>query len=71
MGYLIPNQKGDLKLSQYADDTIFLVLTKEPILEILNFFKKYELATGAAINISKTKITFLGNAKIYNIKIYK
>ena len=67
MGYPIPNLKEGLKLSQYADNTNFFVLTEESILEILNFFKTYETATGATINVSKTTITPLANAKIYNL----
>ena len=67
VGYPIPNQKEELKLSQYADDTNFFVLTEESILEILTFSKKYEIATGATINVSKTIITPLANAKIYNL----
>ena len=39
LGYPIPNQK-ELKLSQYADDTNFFVITEESIVEILTFFKK-------------------------------
>ena len=31
----------------------FFVIIEESIGEILNFFKKYEIATGATINISK------------------
>ena len=65
--YLIPNQKENAKLSQYADDTNLFVLTEQSIIEILNFFEQYNLATGTAINISKTTITPLANAKIYNI----
>ena len=33
----------------------FFVITEESIGEILKFFKKYEIATGATINISKKK----------------
>ena len=55
IGHPIPNQKEQLKLSQYADDTNLFVTTEESVLEILNFFKKYEIATGTTINISKTK----------------
>ena len=65
--YPTPNQKEDLKLTQYADDTKFFVITEESIVEILNFFKQYEIATGATINISETTITLLANAKIYNL----
>ena len=67
VGYPIPNQKETHKLSQYADDTNFFVLTEESIIEILQFFKKYEIATGASINISKTTIMSLARAKIYNL----
>ena len=67
MGYPIPNQKEDTKLSQYTNDTTPFVLTEQSIIEILNFFEQYNLATGTTINISKTTITPLANAKIYNI----
>ena len=67
VGYPIPNQKENAKLSQYADDTNLFVLTEQSIIEILNFFEQYNLATGTTINISKTTITPLANAKIYNI----
>ena len=67
MGYPIPNQKENAKLSQYADDTNLFVLTEQSIIEILNFFEQYNLATGTTINISKTTIRPLANAKIYNI----
>ena len=67
MGYLIPNQKENLNLSQYTDGTNLFVIMEESIAEILNFFKKYEIATGATINIWKTTIAPLVNAKIYNL----
>ena len=68
MGYPIPNQKENTKLSQYADDTNFFILPEQSILEILNFCEQYNLATGTTISISKTTITTLANAKIYNIE---
>ena len=52
MGYPIPNQKEKTKLSQYADGTNPFVLTEQSIIEILNFFEQYNLATGTTINIS-------------------
>ena len=67
VGYPTPNQKQPLTLSQYADDTNFFVMTEKSITEILIFSKKYEMATGATINLSKTKIMTLGNARIYNL----
>ena len=67
LGYPIPNQKENTKLSQYAFDTNLFVLTEQSITEMLNFFEQYNLPTGTTINISKTTITPLANAKIYNI----
>ena len=37
------------------------------MIQILNFFKKYELTTGATTNISKTKIGPLANGRLYNL----
>ena len=72
VGYPIPNQKENTKLSQYANNTNLFVLAEQSILEMLNFFEQYSLATGTTINISKTSITLLANSKIYNIdKKYK
>ena len=67
IGYPIPNKKETHKLSQYADDTNFFVLTEESITEILQFFKKYEVGTGVTINIFKTIILPLAGAKTYNL----
>ena len=49
------------------DDTDLCVLTEQSMIGILYFFKQYNLATGTTINISKTTITPLANAKTYNI----
>ena len=46
VGYPIPNQKENTKLSQYTDDTNLFVLTEQSIIEILYFFEQYNLATG-------------------------
>ena len=67
IGYPIPSQKGTHKLSQYADDTNFFVLTGESITEVPQFFKKHEKATGATINIFKTKILPLEGTTIHNL----
>ena len=37
------------------------------MIEILQFLKKYEVATGATINISKTTILPSAGGKIYNL----
>ena len=67
IGYPIPNKKKAHKLSQYAADTFFFILTEDSIIEILKFFQKYQTATGAKINLSKTTIMLLANAKIYDL----
>ena len=53
VGYPIPNQKETTKLSQYTDDTNLFVLIEQSIIEILNFFEQYNLATGKTINSLK------------------
>ena len=69
VGYPVPDQKENNKLWQYVDDTILFVLTEQSIIEIFNFFEQHNSAT---INISKTTIAPLANAKICNIdKKYK
>ena len=51
----------------YQTKRNLFVLTEQSIIEILDFFEQYNLATGTTINMSKTTITPLANAKIYNI----
>ena len=67
VGYPTPNQKEDLKLFQYADDTNFFIIIEDSIVKIRQFFKQYKIETGAIIIISKTTITPLANAKINNL----
>ena len=55
VGYPIPNQKENQKLSQCADDINVFVIMEESVVEILKVFQEYEIATGATINISKKK----------------
>ena len=66
-GMKIPNKK-ELKILQFADDTNPITINEGSIIEIINFFQKYETASGATINTSKTKIIPLANARIYNIQ---
>ena len=42
------------------------MLIEYSIIEILKFFQKYQIAAGASINLSKTTILPLANAKIYD-----
>lgn len=58
MGYPIPNQTETLKLSQYADNTNLFTVTESWLAEIVKIFSEYEIATGSAINESKTAKIF-------------
>ena len=63
----IPNKK-ELKILQFVDDTNPITINKGSLIEIINFFQKYETASGATINTSKTKIIPVANARIYNLQ---
>lgn len=63
----IPN-KSELKLLKFCDNTNLIPINQKSIIVIINFLKKYEKVSGARININKTTITPLANAKIYNLQ---
>ena len=50
----------DIKLQGYADGTNLILADDQSIVEALKFVKMFELATGASLNISKTKIFGIG-----------
>ena len=54
-GFNIPGRKENLKLSQYADDTGFILSNFEDIPLLFDKFSKYEKATGCTLNAHKTK----------------
>ena len=54
-GFNLPGKKGNLKLSQYADDTSFISSNFEDIPLLFEKFSKYEKATGCTLNAHKTK----------------
>ena len=54
IGIHIPNQKEQVKISQYADDSNFFKKTEESVKNTLNFFKILNKATGTTINLEKT-----------------
>ena len=69
----IPLIKNDEKISQYADDTTFLLGEEENVKYIYDFFEKYKLATGSTINLNKTKGLPIGgfipsDENVYSIK---
>lgn len=55
-----PDSQEELKLSQYADDTTFLLSDHQSIDEVVNTFDLYERASGAKINKGKCKGLWCG-----------
>ena len=53
-GINIPNQKEQIKISQYAGDSNFFLKNQESVKKVLTFFKNLNKATGATINLEKT-----------------
>ena len=46
IGIHIPNQKNQVKLSQYADDSNFFLKNQESVNNVLTFFQNLRRATG-------------------------
>ena len=55
-GIKIPNKKQKIKISQYADDSNFLLATQKSVENIIKLFQKLKKARGATINLGKTTI---------------
>ena len=54
-GVKIPNNKKEIKISQYVDNSNFLT-THESIQHVINFFKKLTKVTRSTIHLEKTKV---------------
>ena len=67
-GITIPNNKKDIKISQYADDSNFLLSTQQSIHQVIRFLKKLEKATGSTINLEKTKVLPINTDQISHIQ---
>lgn len=77
-GIKILNNKKETKISQYADDSNFLLSTQDSIQEVIHFFYKLKKATESTIDLEKTKVlpintdqTFYIKQNITNITILK
>ena len=51
-------------MQQYADDLMTVVVELESIEEIFEVFRRYELATNARLNKTKTEALWVGGGKI-------
>ena len=58
-GIKIPNKKQQIKVSQYADDSNFLLATQKSVENVIKLFQKLQKATRATINLEKTTILLI------------
>ena len=64
----IPNKTNEIKISQYADDSNFLLTEQESVEKVIEYFQKLKKVTGATINLEKTKLLPINTDKTNNIK---
>ena len=55
-GIKIPNNNKEVKISQYVEDSNFLLTEQESIKFVINFFFFFNKAPGSSINLEKTKV---------------
>ena len=55
-GIKISNKKQEIKVSQYEDDSNFLLATQKSVENVIKLFQKLQKATRATINLDKTTI---------------
>ena len=60
-GVRIPGKKGDVRVSQYADDTSLYLLDPASLKRALEIISIYERASGAKLNYDKTSAMIIGN----------
>ena len=58
-GIKISNKKQEIKVSQHADDSNFLLATQKSVENVIKVFQKLQKATGATINLDKTTILLI------------
>ena len=67
MGITIPNQRNQLKISQYADDSNFFLQNEESVKNVLNYFQKLQAATGSTNNYKKTTVLPINTNQTLNL----
>ena len=61
-GYPLPRTRR-AKICQYADDTTIVVLSDASLKEVFSVFQRYELASGARLNVTKSHGLLIGSWK--------
>ena len=59
-GYPLPRTRR-VKICQYADDTTIVVLSDASLREVFSLFQRYELASGARLNVEKSHGLLIGS----------
>lgn len=59
-GFSFPGNRR-VKLCQYADDTSVFVMSDAALLEVFSLFHRYELASGARLNVTKSHGLLVGS----------
>ena len=59
-GFVLPGNRR-VKLCQYADDTTIFVMTDGALCRVFEIFQRYELASGAKLNVSKSHGLLIGS----------
>ena len=67
LGLAIPNQKEQLKLSQYADDSNFFLKNENSVKNVITYFQKLQKATGSTINYEKTTVLPINTMESTNL----
>ena len=67
MGITIPNQRNQLKISQYADDSNFFLQNEESVKNVLNYFQKLQAATGSTNNYKKKTVLPINTNQTSNL----
>ena len=59
-GFSLPGQHR-VKICQYADDTTIFVLSDSALMAVFSLFRRYELASGAELNVTKSHGLLVGS----------
>ena len=59
-----PSHTKEIKISQYADDSNFLLTDQKSVEKVITFFQNLNKASGVTINLDKTKISPINTDQI-------
>ena len=65
----IPNKTNEIEMSQYADDSNFLLREQESVAKVIKYFQNLKRVSGATINLEQTKLLPINTDKTNYIQI--